>query len=95
MKNTINTIASIFTGKGGTMKLAILLSLVAAGFIEMMDSGYSLKANTRERSFSLTPESNVDNQHTQTDQIYKDFPEQELISTAVADEHTEYNLESI
>lgn len=94
MKNTINTIASIFTSKGGTMKLAIFLSLVAAGYFELVDSGYSLKANKMDRSFSLTPESSVDKQHTQSDQIYKDNPEQEQISTAVTDEHTEDNLES-
>ena len=59
MNNTINTFASIFTGKGGTLKLTIFGSLIAAVIYEIMDARYGLNVTTKEGSVSLAPTTGV------------------------------------
>lgn len=63
MNNTINTIASIFTGKGGTIKLAVFGSLIAAVIYEIMDFSYALNVTTKEGTISFTPASDVSGHH--------------------------------
>ena len=40
MSDLINLLTSVFTGKGGTVRLAIFGSLAASVLYEMFDSGY-------------------------------------------------------
>ena len=40
MSDFINSLTSVFTGKGGTVRLAIFGSLAASVLYEMFDSGY-------------------------------------------------------
>lgn len=40
MSDLINLLTSVFTGKGGTVRLAIVGSLAAGVLYEMFDSGY-------------------------------------------------------
>ena len=51
MNNSMmNGIASIFTGKGGTIKLAIAGSLIAAVIYEIIDANYGLDVAMRDGS---------------------------------------------
>lgn len=59
MNNTVNTMASIFTGKGGTLKLTIFGSLIAAVIYEIMDACYGLNITTKDGSVSLAPASGM------------------------------------
>ncbi|MDO4991279.1 MAG: hypothetical protein Q4E45_12335 [Eubacteriales bacterium] len=89
MNNTMNAIASIFTGKGGTIKLAIFGSLIAAVIYEIMDSSYGLNVTTKEGSVSLAPASGASGQQMQTDSAHEDEPEQDQMPTAVTDVQVE------
>lgn len=56
MNELLNTLAIIFTGKGGTLRLAITGSLGAALIYEILESGYGFSANSSNGTFvSLTP----------------------------------------
>lgn len=56
MSEAIKAVADIFTGKGGTIRLAIFGSLFSAIFFEILDSKYDLRAKTSSgASISLTP----------------------------------------
>lgn len=57
MNNTMIAVASIFTGKGGTLKLAIVGSLLAAIAYEIMDSQYGVNVKTKDSSISFSPAS--------------------------------------
>jgi hypothetical protein len=58
MNESIKAIAGIFTGKGGTIRLAIAGSLVSAIIYEIIDSKYDFRAKTSGgASISLTPAS--------------------------------------
>lgn len=54
--NKINSLASLFTGKGGTLKLTIAGSLVCALIYEILDSRYKLNVTCNNCvSVSLSP----------------------------------------
>ena len=56
MGEAIKAVADIFTGKGGTIRLAIFGSLFSAVIFEILDSKYDLTAKTSSgASISLTP----------------------------------------
>ena len=56
MSEAIKAVADIFTGKGGTIRLAIFGSLFSAVIFEILDSKYDLTAKTSSgASISLTP----------------------------------------
>ena len=56
MSEVTRTVADIFTGKGGTIRLAIFGSLLSAVIYEILDSKYDLKVKTNSgASVSLTP----------------------------------------
>ena len=56
MTEATKAVADIFTGKGGTIRLAIFGSLFSAIIFEILDSKYDLRANTSSgASISLTP----------------------------------------
>lgn len=48
-------IASVFTGKGGAIKLTIVGSLIAATVYEIIDSNYNFSFTNKETSASLAP----------------------------------------
>ena len=57
MTEATKAVADIFTGKGGTIRLAIFCSLFSAVIFEIIDSKYCLTAKTSSGvSISLTPE---------------------------------------
>ena len=89
MNSTINTIASIFTGKGGTIKLAVFGSLIAAVIYEIMDFSYALNVTTKEGTISFTPVSDVSGQQMQTDSVHENEPEQDQMPTTVTDVQAE------
>jgi len=89
MNNTINTIASIFTGKGGTIKLAVFGSLIAAVIYEIMDFSYTLNVTTKEGTISFTSASDVSGQQMQTDSVHENEPEQDQMPTTVTDVQAE------
>lgn len=56
MSEATKTVADIFTGKGGTIRLAIFGSLLSAVIYEILDSKYDLRVKTNiGASISLTP----------------------------------------
>ena len=56
MSEAIKAVADIFTGKGGTIRLAIFGSLFSAIIFEILDSKYDLRAKTSSgASISLMP----------------------------------------
>ena len=58
MSEAIKAMADIFSGKGGTIRLAIFGSLFSAVIYEILDSKYDLSAKTSSgASISLTPAS--------------------------------------
>ena len=67
MNNTINTLTSIFTGKGSTLKLAIVGSLFAAIIYEIMDTHYDLNIMTKNGGISLEPASYASYKQTPVD----------------------------
>ena len=69
MTNTMNTIASIFTGKGGTLKLTILGSLIAAVIYEIMDAHYGLNVTTKDGGISMAPVYREDGQQIPVDTV--------------------------
>lgn len=89
MNSIVNAIASIFTGKGGTIKLTIFGSLIAAVIYEIMDSSYGLNVTAKQGSVSLAPASGAGGQQMQTDPVHEDEPEQNQMSTAVTDVQAE------
>ena len=89
MNNIINTIASIFTGKGGTIKLAVFGSLIAAVIYEIMDFSCALNVATKEGTISFTPASDVSGQQMQTDSVHENEPEQDQMPTTVTDVQAE------
>ena len=58
MNNTMNMIASIFTGKGGTLRTTIIGAMLAALIYEVMDARYGLNVTTKEGSISFSPAGN-------------------------------------
>ena len=75
MNNILNVLATIFTGKGGTLRLAIFGSLFAAGLYELSDSGCSIGVTGKDGS-SITfmpgtqpPAQNVSASDTVVDSI--------------------------
>ena len=57
MSEAIRSVTDIFTGKGGTIRLAIVGSLFSAIIFEILDSKYDFRAKTSNgASISLTPE---------------------------------------
>ncbi len=60
MNNDIWTaIASVFTGKGGTIKLTIFGSLIAATIYEILDAHYNFSFSNKDTTVSLSPTGNV------------------------------------
>ncbi|MCR5204307.1 MAG: hypothetical protein K6E47_04575 [Lachnospiraceae bacterium] len=56
MSEVTKIMANIFTGKGGTIRLAIFGSIFSAVVFELLDSKYDLRAKTSSGvSVSLTP----------------------------------------
>ena len=51
----MQTIATFFTGKGTTLKLAIVLSIFAAFGFEVMEEKYSVNASSNDTSFTINP----------------------------------------
>lgn len=66
MNNDIWTaIASVFTGKGGTIKLTIFGSLIAATIYEILDARYNFSFTSKETTVSLTPAGEMSQQTVQ------------------------------
>lgn len=56
MNNAFNSFATIFTGKGGTLRLAIFSSLAAGVIYEILDSRYGLSMTAKDgTSVTLKP----------------------------------------
>lgn len=55
MNNTVNAIASVFTGKGGTIRLAIAGTLATAIVYEIIENNFKLDVAYRSGSVSLMP----------------------------------------
>ncbi len=55
MNNLWTSLTTIFTGKGGVLKLAITGSLLAGTIYEILDSHYNFFLTTKAGSISLTP----------------------------------------
>lgn len=56
MSEATRSVTDIFTGKGGTIRLAIVGSLFSAIIFEIIDSKYDFRAKTSSgASISLTP----------------------------------------
>lgn len=56
MSETIKAITNLFTGKGGTLRLAIFVSLSGATIYEIINSNYNLEVKTSNgTSFRLAP----------------------------------------
>ena len=70
MNNMFNPIVSIFTGKGGTLRLAIGGSLISAFLYSVMEFGYNFHTGAQDKpSFGMTPPTLDDTQETQTKRI--------------------------
>lgn len=83
MNNDIWTaIASVFTGKGGTIKLTILGSLIAATIYEILDANYNFSFSNKETSVSLTPAGEMPQQAPQPEKR-EDIPVQETADDRV------------
>lgn len=66
MNNDIWTnIASVFTGKGGTIRLTIFGSLIAATIYEILDARYNFSFTNKETTVSLTPAGEMSQQALQ------------------------------
>lgn len=66
MNNDIwTTIASVFTGKGSTLRLAIFGSLISAIIYEAVDVGYNFSFTNKGTTVSLTPTGEVPQQMPQ------------------------------
>ena len=66
MNNDIWTsIASVCTGKGGTIKLTIVVSLIAATIYEILDARYNFSFTNKETTVSLTPAGEMSQQALQ------------------------------
>ena len=53
--NKWNAITSVFSGKGGTIRLAIVSALVAAVVYEVVEAKYGVTVTTKDGSVSLAP----------------------------------------
>lgn len=77
MSEATRSVTDIFTGKGGTIRLAIVGSLFSAIIFEILDSKYDFRAKTSSgASISLTPEY----ERTMTAQLDPDNAPSEEIS---------------
>ena len=86
MINTMNAIASIFTCKGGTLKLAILGSLTAVVIHEILNAHYGLSVTTKDGTISLAPIPSAGIQYIQVNQILDNEGEQEQMPAVVEDD---------
>lgn len=91
MNNSMmNGIASIFTGKGGTIKLTIAGSLIAAVIYEIIDANYGLDVAMRDGSISLIPVTGSSDQRMQINSIQEsEQSEQDQMQTSVTDNQEE------
>lgn len=81
MNNDIWTaIASVFTGKGGAIKLTIVGSLIAATVYEILDAHYNFSFTNKDATVSLTPAGEMPQQTLQPESR-KDAPGQETAET--------------
>ena len=56
MSEAIKTVAGVFSGRGGTIRLAIFGSLLSAVIYDILDSKYDFRVKTSNgASISLTP----------------------------------------
>ncbi len=85
MSEAIRSVTDIFTGKGGTIRLAIVGSLFSAIIFEILDSKYDFRAKTSNgASISLTPEY----EKTMTAQLDPDnAPSEEILIKAEEKAH--------
>lgn len=68
MNESIKAIAGIFTGKGGTIRLAITGSIFGAIIYEILDSRYDFRAKSSSgSSISLSPASERSSESTITE----------------------------
>ena len=74
--NILTAIASVFTGKGGTIRLTIFGSLIAATIYEILDAHYNFSFTNKETVVSLTPAGEMPQQAIQPESR-EDAPRQE------------------
>ncbi len=86
MNNDIWTaIASIFTGKGGTIKLTIFGSLIAATIYEILGANYNFSLSNSETSVFLTTAGEMPQQAPQSEKR-EDISVQEATDGGVTEE---------
>lgn len=74
MNEIIGLIVSIFTGKGGTLRLAIAGSLAAGTIYEVVNAGYGVRAVTKSGSSVVIEPSSADTAE-RTNATTKEDPE--------------------